>query len=963
MKAKILLTGIVAPLCFAACTSEEVVPQQEAAKIDLSTRPTLGKVALGFGDQTRATLNDEGYFNSLKWTDTDAVGARIIDTPKSGYVFGSKVYPFFGYDIATYASTNYKFEKSAGSEWTTDALMVEGNYMFYAPYNEKALYRDPLKMTFPTVQNINPASEINEKADANTDAIKEFFESENTYVVGYKFLAAEGQEKIVSPTMTHIYAYPQITLKNAYTVKEGDPAVDVAKPITIDSIVFISDKFYKDYTIKQQGLVDALKDAYAKAAPVKDANGKTIKEGLDKAEDAGTWNDATSLLKNALTNDIAEGETQTKKITVKFTEPLTIDAEGEFKFHMVMPAEAYATNNFNAVVYLSGQKSFIKDGDAVEFSTGVALTYAPGKRYAKQEYNFPAEGGYEIKDATAGDLATFTLAGNVDTYIAPTYISSAADFENYLKGINNNTKTVTEGPDFVLQQKGDYAEMTIDSSIVALRNKYLSAGKIIFTSNMNVEGDITLDANYTFNGKLTQKSGNLTLKKVADDNRIVVKKDATFNGTVTLDGATLEGDATFKGGVITDATIAGKATFSANKTTIKKMSATSTEITGGTVEKHNDGSATIGEITLKAGTLEVDQAGFITENSVVTIGTLNDKNEANTTGKLVLKKDAKVNKVVLKAGEIQNKAQMTGAGADFTAAWTRGTITNEGTIVIPSNGKFNVPANGTLNNKGVVTFTDATSELNNVGTINNEATMTVSSNEGKITVAEGSSTYVLSGSAAGEIDNTNRGALFLDGCSNTVTYTFDKLQTTEDIENFNAVLYGINKVIFNAGIDFNKKFDVPINEVFYGVNEIDINGGTVAVAANLAMPVNAKVMNITGNVTIDGFKKDVSTLFISHANAMAGKEGTKINVAKNAVLTIKEITVGANKVGSEEEAKLMFNFEKPTEGEAKAGVKAGAIKIQNANLYYGAAGTAVSAGALDANSNQASKYWNGTAWN
>lgn len=983
MKAKILLTGLVAPLMFAACTQEEAfVPQQEAGKIDLSNRPTLGKVTLGFDSQTRATLNDEGYFNSLKWTDTDAVGARIIDTPKPDYVFGGLVYPFFGYNYnINYASTNYKFEKSAGSEWTTDALMVEGNYMFYAPYNEKALYRDALKMTFPTVQNINPASEINEKADANTDAIKEFFESENTYVVGYKFLAAEGQEKIVSPTMTHIYAYPQITLKNAYTVAEGDPAVDVAKPITIDSIVFVSDKFYKDYSIKQAGLVEALKDAYAKAEPVKDANGTIIKAGLETPTEAGSWNDATSLLKEALTSDIAEGKTQTNKITVKFTEPLTIDANGEFKFHMVMPAEEYKTNNFEAVVYLSGQKSFIDNyGDAVKFNAGVELTYAPGKRYAKQEYNFPAEGGYEIKDATAGELATFVLTGDVDTYIAPTYIEDAADFEEYLKALNNNEADVVENAEggFILQKDADGKPlMEIDATIVALRNKYLSNGSITFKSDMTVSGDITLDSEYKFDGKLTQKSGNLTLKEVT------VAKKATFNGTATLDKTTISaegaefngtatlknstsitGDASFKGGEITDATITGKATFKSGNTTIKKMTATSTEITGGTVTKHDEGDATIGAITLKAGTLVVDKANFITGESVVTIGELNADGTAKTTGTLTLKKDAKVNKVALNAGEIQVKANVTGAGTDFTNAWKRGTITNEGTIVIPDNGVFTVPANGTLSNDGVVTFATASSQLVNNGTITNKAnkTINVTNNEGKITVADGSSTYVLSGSAAGVIDNTAKAALFLDGCSNTVTCTFSTTQTTEDIENFKAELYGINKVIFKAGINFNKKFDDP-TKVFYGVNEIDIDGGTVSVAANLAMPVNAKVMNITGNVTIDGFKKDVSTLLISHKNAMLGKEGTKINVAKNAVLTIKEITVGANMVGTEAEAKLMFEFAQPTAKEAEDGVKAGAIKIQNANLYYGTAETAVSAGALDANSSQDSKYWYGGAWN
>ena len=973
MKAKILLTGLVAPMVFAACTQEEAfVPQQEAGKIDLSNRPTLGKVTLGFDSQTRATLNDEGYFNSLKWTDTDAVGARIIDAPKNDYVFGSLVYPFFGYNYnINYASTNYKFEKSAGSEWTTDALMVEGNYMFYAPYNEKALYRDALKMTFPTVQNINPASEINEKADANTDAIKEFFESENTYVVGYKFLAAEGQEKIVSPTMTHIYAYPQITLKNNYTVDEdSNPSTPaVAKPITIDSIVFESNKFYKDYSIKQKGLVDALKDAYAKAEPVKDANGNVIKTGLAADEPAGSWNDATSLLKEALTSDIAEGKTQTKKITVKFTEPLTIDANGEFKFHMVMPAEEYKTNNFEAVVYLSGQKSFIDNyGDAVKFNAGVDLTYAPGKRYAKQEYNFPAGGGYEIKDATAGELATFVLTGNVDTYIAPTYIEDAADFEDYLKALNNNDADVVENAEggFILQKDADGKPlMEIDATIVALRNKYLSNGSITFKSDMTVSGDITLDSEYKFDGKLTQKSGNLTLKEVT------VAKKATFNGTATLDKTTISaegaefngtatlknstsitGDASFKGGEITDATITGKATFKSGNTTIKTMTANSTEITDGTVTKHDQGVATIGAITLKAGTLVVDQANFIKGESVVTIGELNADGTAKTTGTLTLKKDAKINKVALNAGEIQVKANVTGAGTDFTTAWKRGTITNEGTIVIPDNGVFTVPANGTLSNDGVVTFATPSSQLVNNGAITNKAnkTINVTENNGKITVAEGSSTYVKAGTAAGEIDNTAKAALFLEAtCKNTVSYTFANEASTADIEALKTKMYKINKVNFNGGINFNKEI-ADLSETFYGVDVMVVNGGKIKVAAEVSIPVSVTTLEVNGSVEIDGFSKDYSNLVMV-------RPSTTINVGKKSYLTIKEISFGRASTCTN----FVINVDKTlTAEEIAANTKPSSITLDNADLYVQ---TAVEATTKGVSTQNTAKTWNGSKWN
>ena len=937
MKAKILLTGLVAPLMFAACTQEEAfVPQQEAGKIDLSNRPTLGKVTLGFDSQTRATLNDEGLFNSLLWEAGDAVGARIIDTPKTP--IKSYVNPIFGYDIAKYASTNYKFEKGTGSVWESEALMIEGNYMFYAPYAETALYRDPLKMVFPIAQTINPESEQIEKANANTDAIKNFFEDETTTtVVGYKFLSAKSPEKVVSPTMTHIYAYPQITLKNNYTVDEdSNPSTPaVAKPITIDKIVLSSKEFKKNYQINQKGLFDVLREAYAKAEPVK-VNNVTIEEGNgEEYKNAGAWKNATTMLQYGRTSTITTSEDDDEtEITVTFDPALTIAAEGDFKFHVVLPAEAY--EDLKATVYLAGSKSFVTGTTAVKFAPEAELlTYAPGKRYAKEEYNFE-DGKYEIKDGTAGELATFTLEGTIGDYVAPVFIQDADDFEEYLVALNNNTKEITEWDeatnegDFKLQQKDKFAEMTIDESIVALRNKYLSAGKIHFKSNMKVKGNITLNSDYSFAGKLTQESGNLTLMSKVDG-------DATFNGTVTLDGATLGGTANFKAATITRADIKGAIEFNGNATVKTLTSATKATVKGGVVTIDKNSNAAM-NIDINGGEVVLNKANY---DKNITVGTIKDS-KADKAGTLTIGAENALTKVFFNNGTVNINAKVNGVGDSyFSANWKFGTlkVNNNGTIDASSfTNKAKIVNNGTI-------LAKVTNPAGSI--IENNATMTVASNEGNIVVAEGSSTYVEAGSAAGEIDNTNGGALFLDGCDNTVSYTFSTIQTTEDIENFDAELYGVNKVVFNAGINFNKNL-TDMSKVFYGVNIIDINGGTITIAPNVAMPANAKVMNITGEVIIDGFKKDASQLAITNK---AG-DGTQINVAKNAVLKIKEVSMGAGLTTG----KLIFNFATPTAEEVENGVKVGKIELENANLYVGTTGD-VPAVTKDAYSATGKMYW------
>ena len=81
MKTKHLLTGLVLPALFAACTAEEIESSKGVmTQEDLSARPSVGNVVLNFGNaDSRAELG-EGAFNSIAFNaNEDAIGARIID--------------------------------------------------------------------------------------------------------------------------------------------------------------------------------------------------------------------------------------------------------------------------------------------------------------------------------------------------------------------------------------------------------------------------------------------------------------------------------------------------------------------------------------------------------------------------------------------------------------------------------------------------------------------------------------------------------------------------------------------------------------------------------------------------------------------------------------------------------------------------------------------------------------------
>lgn len=847
MKAKILLTGLVAPMVFAACTQEEAfVPQQEAGKIDLSNRPTLGKVALGFGNQTRATLNDEGYFNSLKWTDTDAVGARLIDAPNDD--FSKKfVNPIWKYTVGDVSYTNYKYEKGAGSEWTTDALMVEGNYMFYAPYDGNALYRDPLKMKFPVAQSINTEAELME--GANTSAIKAFFEDNTTTtVVGYKFLSSVGQEKIVSPTMTHIYAYPQITLVNkSYKDVDGIDGYNKAKdeytPMTVKKVLISSSKIKENLVINQSGLRTALQDYVAE---VKNQQGYVN----SPKQEAGNWTDDAKFLKNARTSQIANhGVASTKdgSIVITFEPEITIAEEGEFKFHAILPAEAYAAGDLKFTIVMPGEEreqTFVVGGNAQTFGNPRALTYSPGKRYAKEEYNFGSSygtKGYQVKP-TAGSEFTITVNGceTGDFIPAVTDIDVLAgteegvnSLEKYLQNLTNNNRPIVESNttfSFATYDEGDnkdYAKVVFNKAMIDMLNKYLNGSEATITFNSpmlisdELKGDYAIDTKYIFNAGVKQ----------IDNKEIQFKTTtgkATFKGKVTLDG-TISGKAIFNGEAFVNGTISGDAEFSTNATVSGTISgkayfnggtstvtgtANGAEIKSATVTVKNQDakSGNLKDVTVYgAGTLNIEKdydgkitLGYKPDNADWTEGYLNVNADQTTAadgqGKLT---------VDLERGTLTNNKTIDG----IALTWgNHGTLKNNGEIkadiTVKAGASYEHGASAKINPLIV-----NAAELNGDGSVKYNAASVknygelTATNNGFIEVANELSYTTVTG--AGTVNNTKLGVVYNKG-TNTVYYETGVMANDDEFKKIAAVSQNdINKIVVGELWTVNQATTVP----------------------------------------------------------------------------------------------------------------------------------------------------------
>ena len=738
MRTKHLLTGLVLPALFAACTAEEIVEQQAVIKNDLGARPVVGNVTLSTSSaDSRATLNEDGDFNSLKFAEGDVIGARIMDiySPYAGTSCDEDEdcavceNPYWNYDIKNeFASSNYKYTNGGDGNWNTDALMVEGNYMFYFPYNEKFLERGPVKVTLPLKQTVS--------ATAPKQAIQDLYEGENPFIVAYNFLPAVGQESTLGLDFQHVFAYPYITLKNSYKEENEETGKKVAKAITLDKIIIstkeeATTKIQAEGVINHENLAAALNNVLIDECENHDAveAGTWVTLNDDARVKAGTFK---KYIQTATSDDIVDFSGDASYITVDI-EDVTLQPGETFSFYTVMPALKFAEGDITIRVYLANNKMFDK---AFEFGTiNEYITFVPGKRYPMEEYNYT--GAKASAKTTAGKLSTFDLSGDLTEAVLPIKpISNITEFEAMLDEIADNTLTLKEGTvdqvndgdaDFALAKNKDGKTLLeINDEVMALLDEYLANGEIEFTSDMVVKAT-ALDnihfANVTF-----------------------ASENVTVNANVKATTATIE---------------SGKVTVS---------------------DKADAAEESLGTVTVKAGELAVAEAGYLANTNVIVSETLDEDEEVIATGTLTIGATNSLDKVTMNNGDVVVNANVTKSAGTFT----KGTITNNKTITLSAD--WTVADDVVLKNKGSIA---GQYDLNNEGTIETEKNLEVEENNGLIIVKNVAASIVIE-EGEGEVDNTIAGMVTLNNSTgatpNNKNVVYAELSAITSVkEDINAV--------------------------------------------------------------------------------------------------------------------------------------------------------------------------------
>lgn len=659
MRTKHIFSAFMLAALAAACTNEEFETVNTAT--ELGNRVEVGSVTLSLGDaDTRFEVGPE--FNDLTAAVGDAVGACLIDAPNAEFTGNSKDYKAdakYGYDITQYISTNYSF-KYNGSTWNSEAKMVEGNYMFYAPYNAKHATRNAVTAKF------NPVQQLAANADGTIDelsAIKELKESKEVMAVSHVFIAA-ADSKSVTTSLVPIYAYPLITLTNSYKETPAGGGTPVATDLVINQVVitksddstFPTEATFKFASTDNQTAIEEVSVATGFVNGLgnftyKDKDGEGYKDKAFKglfAEKNGYKNIFTQNLLNTATASSAA-------IVVKAPESAyTLKAGTSTAFHVVIPAAAY-TSDAALTVEIYTNKGV--------FSQEIDNSIAAGKRYPQVEYNpdgstiTPAEAGAAKK----GDKYTVNMisaAGGSDAVVA-----STADLATLIQNTDAGSESKT------LSVKPLNKNVQLNAAVMnAIKAKSNTRFTVKFTAPVTIATSISTNKTVEFAAGAEIAEGTITLgngAKFSTSGKLDIK-----GGTVIIDGAGFEEATTIEnnGGAVT-----------------VKSNFVSLENKGGSVSVPN-----------------VITGTFTNNGGALTIG---DGNKADGSVKTF------ANAITNTKGTLEIKANTTASGISANAKEAK--ITNNGTATVTTN-SGEIDNYGALNataNSGLIVMADAAASV------------------------------------------------------------------------------------------------------------------------------------------------------------------------------------------------------------------------------------------------------------
>lgn len=490
MKTKLLLTSMVLPALFAACTADEFANGSEAGvqgRALLGSNFTITVNGTNTAD-TRFSWNEDNY----EWnpfTQEDKFSAGLVDN-----VDGT---------IQDKVQTNYVFSSADGTSFTTTSQMVEGAYLFYSkPGFEESASRS--EVTF----------DLSGQVKTNLNKPDSLVNANQLFVTELYRLDAETANEPLGLTFRSYWSTAAIRVKNT-----SGNSFKIVRMILSDA----TDRF----AIKGKISPDKMEDAGLIYAYDKEAGAYVINKNA----------------KDILVEDIAAASpTKVSELVIE-CQNFVLDNGKEVTAYMQVPAGLYQDGNMTLKMAVEvTDQAGVKYVKELEKAVVAGYTDGDGTKYARfRRGHTTALFGTEAGAPVAYDIDEIELLTAED--VEGLYASSYQDMYNYLTDATNEG-TVSEPVEI-----NNLSSLKLDNQLISLMTRM---GKYVsFTNAIDIESvsaaEVSLDK-VTFKGGATLTKGIVNFgsdAKVTD--KLTVNSGAnaivstatgisaiTNNGTVTM---------------------------------------------------------------------------------------------------------------------------------------------------------------------------------------------------------------------------------------------------------------------------------------------------------------------------------------------------------------------------------------------------------------------------------------------
>ena len=801
MRTKHLLYTMALASVFAACTQDEFETVKGADA--LAGRKSIGQVTFTEAPSTRWNVEN---FNTIKPEEDNGYSLLLVDVPRQG-LDGQHVYPIDNYELVNEVQTNYVFKYNNG-EWTNDAMLVEGNYLFVAPAQENKMDRKTVEITLPTEQNLSLG------ADGKLDplsAIKEFAKSGYPFYIGHRFLSEGGVME--NPAMRNIFAFPEITVKN--TNRDAQQ-----KPVLTKVILKRPNPEYPfviNATVDTKKAAELLTNEWFEAAGedtkgqlvvggwaghMSKTFGETIPEGMTKKIEQGSNPDGTPVeipenvnwevtyltdgdnekyyaYDNGLygwTSDLLSTPKSTSQfIVINMPEGgIELGYKESISFNAIIPAEKYVMNSLTETgdleIYavLENKEAWQK---VMVSNTNVDMH--PGKRYPEQDYEgLNVKGGkgwyftIDLNEKSSDGLCKYVQKSEAEVLGGVTTVKTTADLVAAIKA-NSSTENLNitiEGRNVVYNNEVNNAVARTTCQDVNIQGYIKVEGSDDAKKPLIIDPRVTIEQVVIEKGNV--QAGATNLKSV------FIAKDGALNLTKVLVNGAEAGNA-----VIDNAgTLTLSTTKFAEVNNYSKLNVDAILNTKELVANINNLYAACGEggeiispsidlepkveVMAKAAYAIYDIEGKLDYEITVDAGTKADNSDA---GQLVLIANTNIvkniqwfnNKKVEKVGNIINNGKVTG---NFALTVETGRTMTIGKLAEVTSELVIEGASATL----ATLKTTPDDEYIPAATVYNNGKLNTVTVDGLIVMGVGSrieGEISASANTEGEIDNTNRGVI------------------------------------------------------------------------------------------------------------------------------------------------------------------------------------------------------------